>query len=375
MMKFFISLLIFLTGFTSAQGINFSSIDERVNQYLFNGEWHKSDSLITLELMKHPESIKYNFMKAYNLYYARYFAGDAFDRPTTLQKVKHYTWKAITAGEKLEENLENNFYLGCAYAYLARANAMQQEYWEAYWNAGKSENYLEAVLDEEPGVHDAYMNLGIFEYYPDAAISGFRSFLAWLGGMSGDRELGLEYIYKVSEKGTLFKDEAIFALGIINNFAENNLEEAHHYWKVLADKYPGNNFAQAQENRARFQVLIEQKGVEFLRAELDSLASKYQINNPNILNGMGYLFMNQGRLDDALEVFKVNIELYPHIANGYDSIAECYMNRGENELAIQHYQKAYDMMPDDTTATEEFKQRVMDGVQERLEELKSRVNS
>lgn len=367
--------LFILSTVLYSQKLSFTETDKQINSYLFSGEWHKSDSLIELELSQNPASLKYNFMKAYTLYYARYFSNDAYDRPTTLQKVKHYTWKAITTGEELEENLPNNFYMGCAYAYLARANAMQQEYWDAYWNAGKSQNYFEDVIDIEPGIHDAYMNLGVFEYYPDVAITGFTSVLAWLGGMSGDRELGLQYIYDTSQKGVLFKDEAIFALGIINSFTENNSTEANHYWTALYNKYPQNNFARTQAQRSQLQMLIDEKGVSFLHEEKDSLASKYSVTNANALNGIGYTLMNQGRMDDALAVFELNIELYPHVANGYDSIAECYMNRGENELAIKFYEKAYEMMPGDTTVTEDFKQRVMEGIEERLEELKSRVNT
>ncbi len=372
------AILIFILLFSISsigQSLKFSPIDKEINSFLFNGEWHKSDSLIVMELEKDSLSVKYNFMKAYNIFYARYFANDAYDRTETLQKVKHYTWKAITTGEEFPETVENNFYLGCAYAYLARANAMQQEYWDAYWNGSESENYFEDVLDENPGVYDAYMNLGIFEYYPDVAITGFTSVLAWLGGMSGDRETGIEFIKSAAENGNLFKDEAVFALGIVNNFGENNIRDAHKYWQALTEKYPGNNFARARESTTAFQLLIDEKGVDFLWSELDSLQTKYNINNANVLNGMGYTLMNQGRMDDALEVFKVNIKLYPSIANGYDSIAECYMNRGENEMAIKFYEKAYEMMPDDTTANDEFKKRVMEGIEERLEELRADTNT
>ncbi len=252
---------------------------------------------------------------------------------------------------------------------------MQQEYWDAYWNGSEAENYFEDVIDEEPGIHDAYMNLGVFEYYPAIAITGFTSVLAWFGGMSGDRELGLEYIYNVSEKGKLFKDEAAFALGIINNFTENNVEEAHHYWSYLADKYPNNNFAQNSVERTTLLIAINEDGVGVLRQNFDSLATKYNITNAGPLNNMGYTLMNQERYDDALEVFRINIELFPHVANGYDSIAECYMNRGENDMAIKFYKKAYEMMPTDTTVTEDFRQRVMEGIEERLAELGSDISA
>jgi tetratricopeptide (TPR) repeat protein len=374
-MRTFLIIIFFTVSFTFGQKLNITSTDEQINNYLFNGEVEKSDSLIESKLSSNPNSVKYNFMKAYNIFYTRYFAFNGEARETTLNRIKHYTWEAIKAGDAANESLENNFYLGCAYAYLARANAMAGEYWEAYWNGSESQNYFEEVLEEEPGIHDAYMNLGVMEYYPAFAITGFTSVLAWFGGMSGDRELGLEYLYNVSEKGRLFKDEAKIALGIINNFAENNIKEAYHYWSSLLEKYPANPMAVGNENRTRFQLLIEEKGADFLITEIDSLRTKYNINNAGSLNNVGYSLMNQERFDDALKVFQANIKLFPHVANGYDSIAECYMNRGENEMAIKFYKKAYELMPNDTTVNDDFRQRVMEGIEERLAELGKDINA
>ena len=67
--------------------------------------------------------------------------------------------------------------------------------------------------------------------------------------------------------------------------------------------------------------------------------------------------------------------MFPHVANGYDSIAECYMNRGENDMAIKFYKKAYEMMPSDTTVNDAFRQQVMEGIQERLADLGANINA
>jgi tetratricopeptide (TPR) repeat protein len=85
--------------------------------------------------------------------------------------------------------------------------------------------------------------------------------------------------------------------------------------------------------------------------------------------------MNQNRFDDALQIFQFNVELYPDVANGYDSLAECYMNRNENQKAIEYYNIAFEKIPADTTIDEEFKQFLRDNIQEKLEELQTRSNS
>jgi tetratricopeptide (TPR) repeat protein len=278
-------------------------------------------------------------------------------------------------GEQLEETKEIKFYIGCAYGYLARAHGMWQEWWSAYWAASDCENYLEEVIEEDPEFYDAYFELGVIKYYPAVAITGFTSTLAWLGGMAGDRELGLQYLNLVADRGDLFKAEANVGLGIVYNNFENDPETAANYYEKVIEEYPENNLAVNQKQRIEFMMLIDEKGVDYFVEKFDSLRVEYNINDPAYLNTMGYFLINRERLDDALVIFKFNLELYPHVANCYDSLAECFMTRNENEDAIKYYKLAYEKIPDDTTATEEFKEALKTGIEHRLEELEARIRS
>ena len=51
------------------------------------------------------------------------------------------------------------------------------------------------------------------------------------------------------------------------------------------------------------------------------------------------------------------------------------MTRNENEQAIKYYNLAYEKIPGDTIATEQFKQFLKDGIEQRLQELEARVRS
>jgi glyoxylase-like metal-dependent hydrolase (beta-lactamase superfamily II) len=70
------------------------------------------------------------------------------------------------------------------------------------------------------------------------------------------------------------------------------------------------------------------------------------------LNNLGYHLFWRDRLDDAIEVFKLNIEVYPENANAYDSMGEAYMNKGDTELAIENFERSLELNPDNTNATE-----------------------
>ncbi|MBK9098251.1 MAG: DUF2911 domain-containing protein [bacterium] len=64
------------------------------------------------------------------------------------------------------------------------------------------------------------------------------------------------------------------------------------------------------------------------------------------VNTLGYQFLGGGKIDDAIEVFKKNTELFPESWNVWDSLAEGYMNKGDKQLAIDYYKKALSMAPE-----------------------------
>jgi glyoxylase-like metal-dependent hydrolase (beta-lactamase superfamily II) len=59
-----------------------------------------------------------------------------------------------------------------------------------------------------------------------------------------------------------------------------------------------------------------------------------------------FFFDENGLLDEAIAVFRMNVVLYPDSWNVYDSLAESCMNRGDDELAVAYYEKSLDLNPD-----------------------------
>jgi tetratricopeptide (TPR) repeat protein len=83
------------------------------------------------------------------------------------------------------------------------------------------------------------------------------------------------------------------------------------------------------------------------KEEASQLKSEAFANAPeNDVNNLGYQLLGGGKVDDAIEVFKKNTEMYPESWNVWDSLAEGYMNKGETKLAIDNYTKALAMAPE-----------------------------
>ena len=70
-------------------------------------------------------------------------------------------------------------------------------------------------------------------------------------------------------------------------------------------------------------------------------AEDYNFNEVQ-LNILGYRLIQAERLQDAIEIFKLNVSVFPDAYNTYDSLAEAYMLAGEKEPAIQNYKKLTD---------------------------------
>jgi CubicO group peptidase (beta-lactamase class C family) len=103
---------------------------------------------------------------------------------------------------------------------------------------------------------------------------------------------------------------------------------------------------------------IAEKGIEAGLAQYRDLKSRqakvYDFGEPE-LNSLGYQLLQERKLKEAVEIFKLNVEVYPQGFNTYDSLGEAYMVSGNNELAIQNYKKSLELNPKNTGATEMLK--------------------
>jgi tetratricopeptide (TPR) repeat protein len=68
------------------------------------------------------------------------------------------------------------------------------------------------------------------------------------------------------------------------------------------------------------------------------------------LNNSGYILLAQQKIPEAIEVFKLNVKLYPESSNTYDSLGEAYAAAGNKKLAIENYQKSIKLDPKNENA-------------------------
>ncbi|WP_303282129.1 serine hydrolase [Flavivirga amylovorans] len=103
-------------------------------------------------------------------------------------------------------------------------------------------------------------------------------------------------------------------------------------------------------------AVIENKGVDAGIAHYNTIKdSKDYDLRENEMNGIGYQLMGSGKVDEAVKVFKLNVEAFPKSSNVYDSYGEALMNSGKNDLAIENYKKSVEINPNNLAGIEALK--------------------
>ena len=80
----------------------------------------------------------------------------------------------------------------------------------------------------------------------------------------------------------------------------------------------------------------------------------YDFSEPQ-LNNLGYQLLQMKRVKDAIEIFKLNVEMFPQAFNTYDSLGDAYLENGDKQLAIQNYKKVLELNPKNPIAVEKLK--------------------
>jgi tetratricopeptide (TPR) repeat protein len=111
-----------------------------------------------------------------------------------------------------------------------------------------------------------------------------------------------------------------------------NLDEA----KRFTDKSLGfgEHFRSLRASAAIAEKKGDAKKAEALRAKALSIAAEGELNQ------FGYALLGQKKYDEAISVFRHNVEQHPQSWNAYDSLAEAYLNKGDKSAALDNYTRA-----------------------------------
>jgi len=99
----------------------------------------------------------------------------------------------------------------------------------------------------------------------------------------------------------------------------------------------------------KFSIGEITKGCELLSARRKSYMAEYA-DLEFIMNRLGYIHLRKGEVPAALQLFRLNVDLFPHSYNVYDSYGESLMVNDQIELAIENYKKSLELNPNNKNA-------------------------
>ena len=255
--------------------------------------------------------------------------------------------------DKNEDDVDAMFYLGGAYGNLGRYYAMNKSWWNAYWDGKKGKNYLKDVVEKNPKYYDAYLGLGIYHYYADV-LPKFIKLFSFILGIEGDKKLGFQELQLAISKSKNTKTEAMFFLGAIYTDIEKDYEKALPLFNEIFGKYPNNSVAGLALAKCYWKLGKYGQAEKQFRLMFDKFSSDKKVIS--YMNTYGYLLLEQGYYDEAINVFKKQIVIFPNQANSYDSLGDGYRKAGNIELAMEQYKKALRIDPGFKDSKEKLKE-------------------
>jgi CubicO group peptidase (beta-lactamase class C family) len=104
---------------------------------------------------------------------------------------------------------------------------------------------------------------------------------------------------------------------------------------------------------ALYKIGVEKGGAaavaEYRKLKTGTTAAVYDFSEGE-LNTLGYQLLGKDRTKDAIEIFKLNVEMFPASWNPYDSLGEVYLKDGQKELALASYKKSVELNANNTNA-------------------------
>ncbi len=91
---------------------------------------------------------------------------------------------------------------------------------------------------------------------------------------------------------------------------------------------------------------INEKGYDYIKANLEEFTKQQRRPyDSQFLNFWAYDFLFGNKMDIAINLFKINVELFPEDPNTYDSLAEAYLQSGDKGNALKNYKLLIEIDP------------------------------
>ena len=208
--------------------------------------------------------------------------------------------------------------------YLAQSYLLRSTYrlnfdkgmWGAARDAARSKGYAEDYIKRHPEHGDAYLTLGLYNYYVDIAPRLVKFLRVLLFLPSGSRAEGLKQLERASTEGQLFAPFAETALANIHGTFEGRPEQAIARLAQLVRRFPGNAEMRLELATVYLHPAIEEfaraeEHYEAVRTSANTSTPRHVAQRHSAILGLAGVRRNQWRLTEAIALLNQPIDNRP----------------------------------------------------------------
>jgi CubicO group peptidase (beta-lactamase class C family) len=141
---------------------------------------------------------------------------------------------------------------------------------------------------------------------------------------------------------------------LMSNNKNIKLSELNNIIQSILDGKPYNfpKKSMFQKIEKQLNALNGHQIVAFYEYLKSKNNEEYNFGSEKELENIGDYLMEKSRFDDAIEVFKHNVKLFPKSGNVFLSLAEAFYKKGDEKEALVNYKKSLSLDPLNKTAKE-----------------------
>ncbi len=147
--------------------------DKKIIELSLNYQFDEVDKMLN-ELLKTSNDLKYHYLYL-NVELVKIIKATDEAPIKNRQKIKEslneemikYSEKVISQFEDKNLSIDEKFYLGSIYGLLGRFYGVNKSWMSAFSNGKEGKNILEKIIETDPNYTDAYLLLGMMNYYAD----------------------------------------------------------------------------------------------------------------------------------------------------------------------------------------------------------------
>jgi tetratricopeptide (TPR) repeat protein len=252
------------------------------------------------------------------------------------------------AGAILKRNSRDwdaRYFLATAYSLRASfAITVDHSVRDSFSNARKAYSYSRQLIEEDKNYYDAYLTVGLYEYIV-GSIPWYLKWMAFVAGLHGGKEEGMNHLKLASAKGQYVKNEALL-IEMVLDVRERRYSEALKIAGDLSTRFPRNylfalNTAQIMEWSGKWDQAA---------AILSDIDRRVEAKEPNFDRLpparfhfiIGLEFMNMNKLDPAQEQLRKALA-DPQIPAREKALSHLRLgrildSRGQRDEAVKEYE-------------------------------------